>query len=119
MDKNTVSTDTLEDVIISRLKKAGYKITPQRRIIVREMIEQAGYHFHAKSIYQCVKKKNPLIGTATVFRTAKIIEELGLFDDLFIFKKRFFFWCYSAFPSFYSTGKVTKNELDSGLPLRF
>lgn len=26
MDKNTVSTDTLEDVIISRLKKAGYKI---------------------------------------------------------------------------------------------
>lgn len=83
MDKNTVSTDTLEDVIISRLKKAGYKITPQRRIIVREMIEQAGYHFHAKSIYQCVKKNNPLIGTATVFRTVKIIEELGLFDDLF------------------------------------
>ena len=61
MDKNTVSTDTLEDVIISRLKEAGYKITPQRRIIVREMIEQAGYHFHAKSIYQCVKKKNPLL----------------------------------------------------------
>ena len=83
MDKNTVSTDTLEDVIISRLKEAGYKITPKRRIIVREMIEQAGYHFHAKSIYQCVKKKSPLIGTATVFRTVKIIEELGLFDDLF------------------------------------
>ena len=42
-----------------------------------------------------------------------------LFDDLFIFKKRFFFWCYSVFPSFYSTGKVTKNELAAGLPLRF
>ena len=30
-----------------------------------------------------LRKKSPLIGTATVFRTVKIIEELGLFDDLF------------------------------------
>ena len=125
MDKNTVSTDTLEDVIISRLKKAGYKITPQRRIIVREMIEQAGYHFHAKSIYQCVKKKNPLIGTATVFRTVKIIEELGLFDDLFPKNYRFkmnmsviseivYFLLNGTYYAFLPKG-IIKNELENEL----
>ena len=55
----------------------GYKATRQRDLIIR-MFSEAGRHLSAEELYILVKKKEPGIGYATVYRTLKLLAESGL-----------------------------------------
>lgn len=63
------------------LRKNGYKITPQRRAIIRAII---GSHEHLTpaAIYEKVHRDNPSIGLVTIYRTLEILEELDLICEM-------------------------------------
>jgi len=69
-----------------QLKRKGYKLTTQRRVILDTIIENIDKHLSIEDIFEQVKKKYPEIGLATVYRTVQLFEQLGIiyklnFDD--------------------------------------
>jgi len=60
------------------LKEKGYKLTPQRRAIVNEIIRNEGSHLTTEELYDLVKVECPEIGLATVYRTVQLLEAIGV-----------------------------------------
>jgi Fur family peroxide stress response transcriptional regulator len=61
---------------ISYLRSKGYKVTPQR-LEVFKIIKSMKNHPTVYMIYQEVKKKNPAISPATVYKTLELLEKVG------------------------------------------
>lgn len=70
------------DVVKSKLKEDGYKLTPQRRSIVDIMIKNEGKHLNSEEIYDLVKVECPEIGLATVYRTLQLLDDIGAVSKL-------------------------------------
>ncbi|HOA40671.1 MAG: Fur family transcriptional regulator [Halanaerobiales bacterium] len=60
----------------------NYKLTAQRRDILDVLIDNSGKHFSAEELYAEVKKINPDIGLATVYRTLELMCQLGIAHQL-------------------------------------
>ena len=67
-------------VFKERLKKQGFKSTAQRDDIARVFFE-ANRHISVEELYREVKRVNPRIGYATVYRTMKLLKENGLASE--------------------------------------
>jgi Fur family ferric uptake transcriptional regulator len=59
------------------LKERGLKTTSQRDDIARVFLT-AGRHISVEELYAEVKKVNPRVGYATVYRTLRLLKECGL-----------------------------------------
>ena len=67
------------------LRERGLKSTSQRDDIARVFFSAQG-HLSVEELYTAVKRVNPRVGYATVYRTLKLLKEYGLaaerhFDD--------------------------------------
>lgn len=63
--------------IESALRHHGYKVTPQRRMIIDEIINTHEHQTPA-AIHERVQIEHPGIGLVTIYRTLEILEECGL-----------------------------------------
>jgi Fur family ferric uptake transcriptional regulator len=63
--------------IISSLRRAGHKVTPQRIAIIKIVLESAELLTPA-TLYEKVRRTDPEIGEVTVYRTLNILSDLGL-----------------------------------------
>lgn len=59
------------------VRKNGLKHTPQREEILAFLLK-ADRHLSPEDIYQALRRRDPRLGRATVFRTLKLLEECGL-----------------------------------------
>lgn len=59
------------------LKKLGYKMTPQRKVIL-DILHSDKSHLTAESIYNQVEAKIPGVNKSTVYRTLELLHDLGL-----------------------------------------
>jgi len=66
----------------TKLNNGGYKITNQRKTIYEILIDNMGEHLNPEEIYELVKNKDPEIGIATVYRTTKLFEEVGILNKI-------------------------------------
>lgn len=60
----------------SKLKKRGFKLTPQRRLIL-EILHNSGDHLTAENILDYVLTRAPGVNKSTVYRTLDLLEKLG------------------------------------------
>jgi Fur family ferric uptake transcriptional regulator len=67
--------------IIDRLKEKGYRITPQRQMILAAI---AGSHDHisAEDIYAQVAAKYPDVNISTVYRTLELLKKLDMVYEI-------------------------------------
>ena len=70
-----------ETNITTELRRHGYKLTPQRRVIIRA-IASTRDHLTPAAIYEKVHQDHQNIGLVTVYRTIGILAELGLICEL-------------------------------------
>ena len=61
----------------SALRARGLRLTTQRFAIAEAFFQSDG-HLNADDLYAAVKVEHPAIGQATVYRTLKLFEEVGL-----------------------------------------
>jgi Fur family transcriptional regulator, ferric uptake regulator len=61
-----------------QLKEKGYKLTAQRQSVLDIIVEHEGEHLTSEEIYELVKKNNPDIGLATVYRTLLLLDRMEL-----------------------------------------
>jgi len=67
------------------LKKEGFKLTPQRMRIA-ETVFATHRHFTSEELYELVKKREPLVGKVTVYRTLEHLVQSGMVEELSIQK---------------------------------
>ncbi len=70
-----------ERKIAATLRQHGYKLTPQRRAVMRT-IASTQDHLTPAAIYQKVHKDHPSIGLVTIYRTLDILAKLELICEL-------------------------------------
>jgi len=63
--------------IIQTLHNLGFRMTPQREMII-EAIAHAEGHITAEEIYDLVKERTRAVNVATVYRTLDLLVEKGL-----------------------------------------
>ncbi|MGH7780919.1 MAG: Fur family transcriptional regulator [Candidatus Binataceae bacterium] len=75
-----VSTEERMKAFHSRLKDRGLKSTGQRDDIARVFFG-IGRHISAEELYAEVKKINPHVGYATIYRTLRLLRECDLLQE--------------------------------------
>lgn len=65
------------ELILTRLRSQGYRLTPQRLAIL-EVLQQARCHLSPTQVYQRVSQEMPGLTEATVYRTLNFLAEQGL-----------------------------------------
>jgi Fur family ferric uptake transcriptional regulator len=66
--------------IASRLSQKGYRMTPQR-IMILEAIEGASGHISAEEIYRDIRRRYPGLNISTVYRTLELLKDMGLVTE--------------------------------------
>lgn len=74
------------DDIHRQLKIKNYKMTPQRKTIIDFFLKNPEKHLSAEDVFLEIKKTNPELGLATVYRTLDLLADLEIlkkmnFDD--------------------------------------
>ena len=64
----------------SRLSELGYRLTPQRLMVV-QAVEAADSHISAEEIYLQIRAIYPHMNISTVYRTLELLGELGLVTE--------------------------------------
>ncbi len=75
--KNSSSSAEAESLLEEYLRGKGQKMTAPRRTVLGVFLGIEG-HVTAEGLLDAVRKVDPSIGQATIFRTVKLFEEAGL-----------------------------------------
>ena len=67
--------------ITERLREKGYRLTPQRLMIL-SAIESSRDHISAEEIYAQVAAKYPHVNISTVYRTLELLKKLGMVYEI-------------------------------------
>jgi Fur family ferric uptake transcriptional regulator len=67
--------------ITERLSEKGYRLTPQRLMIL-SAIESSHEHISAEEIYAQVAAKYPHVNISTVYRTLELLKRLGMVYEI-------------------------------------
>ncbi len=67
--------------IVGRLSERGYRLTPQRLMIL-SAIEGSRDHISAEEIYAQVAAKYPHVNISTVYRTLELLKKLGMVYEI-------------------------------------
>ena len=70
-------------MLVERLRCAGYKITPPRMAVL-EVISQEGEHLNPNEILDRAQTIRPGLGRATVYRTLEILTQLGIVRPIYV-----------------------------------
>jgi Fur family peroxide stress response transcriptional regulator len=62
--------------IVSKMKSAGHRVTPQRLAILRQFADSRS-HPSVEKVYAAVKPDFPTTSLATVYKTVSLLKELG------------------------------------------
>ncbi len=69
------------DRLVEDLRQAGYRVTPQRAVIL-EAIAHNGGHRSAQEVFREAHRRLPGLNLATVYRTLDTLHRAGLLDML-------------------------------------
>lgn len=67
----------------AELKKKGYKLTEQRRLIIEVFSENPGHHT-AQEIFDLAKRKLRSINFSTIYRNLELLSALDIINKLYI-----------------------------------
>lgn len=68
------------DVLNAYLIQQSLKQTRQRKVVVEEFLK-LDRHVDAEDLHNIVRKRDPRVGLATVYRTLNLLKEAGLADQ--------------------------------------
>jgi Fur family ferric uptake transcriptional regulator len=62
------------------LQKEGYRLTPQRMMIV-DIIDGSASHISAEEIHQKIRERYPFVNISTIYRTLNLLKKLRLISE--------------------------------------
>ena len=76
-------SNTIIDDAETLLRERGFKVTPQRTLILQIMAGQTDY-LDAEEIYELAHLQDSSISLATVYRALNLLAELGIVDHRYV-----------------------------------
>ncbi len=73
-----------KDIVIEKLRKQGFRITKQRRILLDVILDEECSS--CKEIYYKAVKRDDSIGIATVYRMVNTLEDIGVISRKNMYK---------------------------------
>jgi Fur family ferric uptake transcriptional regulator len=76
---------TLEDKteeLLKNLRDQGYRVTPQREIVIRIFQEAGDKHLSAEDVFEILQKKNEDVSLATTYRTLRMLVKMNILREL-------------------------------------
>lgn len=73
--------DNEYQILVNYLKEKNLKNTGQRKLILDAFLNNER-HISAEELYDQLKRENPGIGLATIYRNLKLLSECGLANEL-------------------------------------
>ncbi len=70
-------SDRMVDDVIELLRQRGLRMTPQRRVIVAEIMRMQG-HISPTALAKKVQSDMPGVNASTIYRTLALLEEAGV-----------------------------------------
>jgi len=74
----------MDDLVFTgerRLRSAGKRITPQRKVVL-DILARAQRHLDATEIYERGRRRDARLSLSTVYRTLGVLKETGLVREL-------------------------------------
>lgn len=75
--------DKLEK-LLQKVRDANFKLTSQREDVLKVFLNEKDKHLSAEEVYDQIKKENPKVGLATVYRTLELFSQLGILQPVTI-----------------------------------
>jgi Fur family ferric uptake transcriptional regulator len=75
-----MASGELNDQYREELKKRGFRLTSQREVIIKTLIDNSGRHWSVNDLWELAQEEDPTIGIATVYRTVNLLAGLGLLN---------------------------------------
>lgn len=69
------------DAIFGQLSKEGYKLTPQRKLLL-EILFHSQEHLSAEEIFEKVTSTQPNVAIGTIYRNLSQLAEIGIVNQL-------------------------------------
>lgn len=69
------------DKLIEKLRQQGYRLTPQRRAVLR-ILTESHEHLDIEQIYTRLKPDFPMTSLATVYKTIALLKEMGVVHQI-------------------------------------
>ncbi|MEM0340020.1 MAG: transcriptional repressor [Acidilobaceae archaeon] len=66
------------------MKERGLKVTPQRVLIAKAILENVARHPSLKELYEMVSNTLPGVGVSTVYNTIIMLESVGLIKTFYV-----------------------------------
>ena len=76
---NQAARIRMSSQLISRCESQGIRLTGQRRAVVKAL-EESTDHPNVEDLHERALKLDPQISIATVYRTVKLLEEIGMVE---------------------------------------
>lgn len=73
----------MDERLVERLQRAGYKLTPPRQAVLQVM-EQSDAHLSYAEVLARGQAIYPNLGRATVYRTLDVLTELGIVRPIYL-----------------------------------
>ncbi|MFW5992300.1 MAG: Fur family transcriptional regulator [Halanaerobiaceae bacterium] len=74
--------DRLFEKLSRKLRENNFKLTSQRKDILEVLLNNPGQHYNAEELFNEVKKINPDVGLATIYRTLELMCDLDIIHRL-------------------------------------
>jgi Fur family transcriptional regulator, ferric uptake regulator len=97
---------------IETLRSRGYRITPQREMIV-EAIAHGGHHINAEEVFARIQERTHSVNIATVYRTLELLVEEGLASRVDLGEGRVIYATYQHGPHIHLVCKQCGQVLDA------
>lgn len=68
--------------MIKGLRSKGFRVTPQRELIMRIFQDKGDKHLSAEDVFEILTNKGEQISLATTYRTLRMLVEMGILREL-------------------------------------
>jgi Fur family ferric uptake transcriptional regulator len=68
--------------MIKGLRSKGFRVTPQRELIMRIFQDKGDKHLSAEDVFDILSNKGEQISLATTYRTLRMLVEMGILREL-------------------------------------
>lgn len=79
-----MNQEKVQELLKTRLREKGLKVTQQRMLVLQTLAENTGSHMAAEDICEIIRTGYPEIGLATVYRTVQLLLEMQLVDRIYL-----------------------------------
>lgn len=68
--------------LLQNLRQKGYRVTPQRELIIKIFQESGDKHLSAEDVFEVLQAKQEQISLATTYRTLRMLVEMNILREL-------------------------------------